>query len=139
MTTFHFSAWLGFYTQMLVFPSIVGLICFLAGLFSLSSNPLVTERCSEDEHELDRKLVNLTMCPVCRLSNCRPWLLQSGCKSAHWNYRFDNESQVVMAVFTLLWATVFIEMWKRKEAELACEWDAYDAEQGDEPIRPEYE
>lgn len=124
---------------MLIFPSIVGVVCFLMGLFSLDSNPLVVEMCDETGNEMDHRLANVTMCPVCRLPNCRPWPLVKGCESARWNYRFDNESHVAMAVFTLLWATIFMELWKRKEAELAAEWDAYDAEQGDEPTRPEFE
>ncbi len=31
-------AWLGFYTNMLIFPAIVGLIVFIYGLISLESN-----------------------------------------------------------------------------------------------------
>ena len=31
-------AWLGFYTEMLFFAAIVGLICFLYGLFTFDEN-----------------------------------------------------------------------------------------------------
>lgn len=79
------------------------------------------------------------MCPVCRLPNCDPWMLSYHCESAEWNHRFDHESHIFVAIFTLLWATVFLELWKRREAELACEWDCYDIEQDDSGPRPEYE
>lgn len=122
---------------MLVFPSIVGVICFLYGVFSLPSNPMIIELCSTDR--IYQEPANLTMCPVCVLPYCQPWTLHDACEGASWNYRFDHESHVFMAVFTLVWATLFMELWKRKEAELACEWDAYDAEQEEEGRRsPEH-
>ena len=31
-------AWLGFYTNLLIFPSVVGMICFIYGLINLSTN-----------------------------------------------------------------------------------------------------
>lgn len=51
----------------------------------------------------------------------------------------DNEATVVLAFLSVLWATAFIKMWKRHEAELAFEWDTYDLEMEDVVIRPEYE
>lgn len=72
---------------------------------------------------------------------CDPWPMWSSCDSADWNYRFDQEAHIVASVFTLLWATVFVELWKRKEAELAYKWDVDENEvqvsAGD--LRPEYE
>lgn len=130
---FYF-AWLGFYTQMLIFPSIVGLLSFLYGIFSLPSNPIQHEICDNSTSP-----GNLTMCPVCRMPMCDPWPMHTSCESAEWNYRFDHESHIFVAMFTLLWATVFLELWKRKEAELAYKWDAYDVELDDIGTRPEYE
>ena len=34
-------AWLGFYTNMLIAPAVLGLICFMYGLFTMFSNPVV--------------------------------------------------------------------------------------------------
>lgn len=44
-----------------------------------------------------------------------------------------------MACLTVIWATVFLKSWKRREAELAYNWDTYEVEQSDSVIRPEYE
>uniref|UniRef100_A0A915KYP5 Anoctamin n=1 Tax=Romanomermis culicivorax TaxID=13658 RepID=A0A915KYP5_ROMCU len=42
-------------------------------------------------------------------------------------------------MFTLLWATVFVELWKRRESELACEWNCFNSQQDDGGLRPEFE
>lgn len=34
-------SWLGFYTNMLIVPSVIGILCFLYGLFTMFSNPVV--------------------------------------------------------------------------------------------------
>lgn len=53
----------------------------------------------------------------------------------------DNETTLVMCVLIVVWATVFLKSWKRKEAELAFEWDTYDVsgKEATASIRPEYE
>lgn len=42
-------AWLGFYTQMLVFPAVVGFLCFIYGIASMNSddNTPSKEMCDE--------------------------------------------------------------------------------------------
>ena len=50
--------WLGFYTFMLIPPSIVGFICFLFGVISLSDDIVIKDIC-------DGVMTNITMCPVC--------------------------------------------------------------------------
>lgn len=44
-----------------------------------------------------------------------------------------------MAALTIIWATVYLKAWKRREAVLAYEWDTYDLEMEDDIIRPQYE
>lgn len=51
----------------------------------------------------------------------------------------DNEATLVLAFASVLWATAFIKFWKRRESELAFEWDTYDVETEDVIVRPEYE
>ena len=49
-------AWLGFYTNLLIVPSCVGVICFIYGLLSLSSHIPSQEICKNE---------TTTMCPAC--------------------------------------------------------------------------
>jgi len=42
-------------------------------------------------------------------------------------------SIVLFCVFNLVWATIFLESWKRKTAELAYQWGTIDTEQWEEP------
>lgn len=53
--------WLGFYTKMLVIPSIVGMLCFLYGLATMGSeyNTPSKEICDYDG------IGNTTLCPLC--------------------------------------------------------------------------
>uniref|UniRef100_A0A2K6L043 Anoctamin n=1 Tax=Rhinopithecus bieti TaxID=61621 RepID=A0A2K6L043_RHIBE len=38
---------------------------------------------------------------------------------------FDNDGTVVFAIFMALWATVFLEIWKRQRACVVLHWDLY--------------
>jgi len=49
----------------------------------------------------------------------------------------DDSGSVLFAVFLSLWATLFLESWKRKNAELAFKWNMLDFEQI-EKTRPEF-
>lgn len=51
----------------------------------------------------------------------------------------DNEATLVLACLSVIWATAFIKMWKRREAELAYRWDTFDLETEDVVIRPNFE
>ncbi|KAL2097617.1 hypothetical protein ACEWY4_006824 [Coilia grayii] len=81
-------AWLGFYTNSMLYPAVIGLL-----LWMLSE----TDQKSQD---------------IC----C-----------------------VVFALFNVIWATLFLERWKRREAELAFKWGTLDtpAESIEEP-RPQF-
>ncbi|KAG7268771.1 hypothetical protein CRUP_034255 [Coryphaenoides rupestris] len=52
---------------------------------------------------------------------------------------FDNGATVFFAVFMAVWATVFLEFWKRRRAVLAYDWDLIDWEEEEEEIRPQFE
>ncbi|XP_065059124.1 anoctamin-7-like [Rhopilema esculentum] len=50
---------------------------------------------------------------------------------------FDNDLTPGFALIICLWGTVFLEVWKRKNAELAYKWDVDSFEQ-QEPNRPQF-
>ena len=62
------------------------------------------------------------MCPVCD-KFCEYWKLKDSCILSQLTYFFDNEATIFFAVFMSFWATMFLELWKRKQAILQWEWD----------------
>ena len=52
-------------------------------------------------------------------------------------YIFDNYLTLAYAFLVAIWATTFLEYWKRYNATLSYEWDLARAE-GQEPIRESY-
>ncbi|MEQ2286651.1 Anoctamin-3, partial [Ameca splendens] len=52
---------------------------------------------------------------------------------------FDNGGTVFFAIFMAIWATVFLEFWKRRRAELTYDWDLIDWEEEEEELRPQFE
>ncbi|XP_063697061.1 anoctamin-4 [Culicoides brevitarsis] len=129
---FYF-CWLGFYTKMLYFPAIVGTLCFLYGLLTMSSvdNTPSKEICDKEG------VGNITLCPLCDKA-CSYQLLVDSCLFARLTYLFDNPSTVFFAIFMSFWATTFLELWKRKQSVLVWEWDLQGTESDEEP-RPEFE
>nr|CAB3221917.1 anoctamin-5 [Phallusia mammillata] len=130
-------AWLGYYTEMLVYPTLVGLIVFIYSIATLWTYPptRVQEVCDET---YPTYAGNLTMCPVCD-ADCGYWQLGSTCLSAQVTHVFDNEATIFFAVFMSLWATMFLELWKRKQFRLAYDWDLVDYDEDRDLIRPEFE
>ncbi|KAH3830061.1 hypothetical protein DPMN_103298, partial [Dreissena polymorpha] len=50
---------------------------------------------------------------------------------------FDNDVTPFFAMFICIWGTLFLEAWKRKQSELAYQWDVEQFEEN-EPDRPEF-
>ncbi|KAJ4937610.1 hypothetical protein JOQ06_002242 [Pogonophryne albipinna] len=123
-------AWLGVYTQLLIPPSVLGIIVFLYGLFTVDTNLPSQETC--DDHH------NITMCPLCD-GVCDYWLLSSVCSLTRASYLFDNGVTVLFAIFMSLWAACFLEHWKRRQMCLKHMWDLTSLEDEEEELRPEYE
>ncbi|XP_075159793.1 anoctamin-5 [Haematobia irritans] len=125
--------WLGFYTEMLVYPSIVGTLCFIYGLATLESedNTPSKEICNELGPG------NITLCPLCDKA-CSYQHLSQSCLFSRITYLFDNPSTVFFAIFMSFWATTFLELWKRKQSVIVWEWDLSSVE-SDEENRPEFE
>ncbi|KAG7521750.1 anoctamin-1-like [Solea senegalensis] len=127
-------AWLGVYTQLLIPPSVLGIIVFVYGIFTVDANVPSQETC--DDH------LNITMCPLCD-GVCDYWRLSSVCSLARASYLFDNGATVLFAIFMSLWAACFLEHWKRRQMCLKHTWDLTSLEDEEERVqeelRPEYE
>uniref|UniRef100_UPI00398F4CD8 anoctamin-5 isoform X2 n=1 Tax=Pristiophorus japonicus TaxID=55135 RepID=UPI00398F4CD8 len=146
-------AWLGFYTEMLGIAGAVGFICFLYGCITKDGNAWSDEIC---DAEFGGKII---MCPLC--DGCDFWRLNTTCESTKMNnptlgefcltradikgsknsHLFDNAATLFFAVFMGIWVTLFLELWKRRQAKLEYEWDLVDFEEEQQQlqIRPEYE
>lgn len=122
-------AWLGFYTNMLIFPAIVGLLCFVYGLINYGDYAPSIEIC-ESGH-------STFMCPVCD-HFCDYWKLNETCLHSKILNLFDNGSTVFFAVFTSIWAALFLEFWKGYSTEMTHRWDTTDFTPEEEHPRPEY-
>ncbi|XP_039609423.1 anoctamin-5-like isoform X2 [Polypterus senegalus] len=127
-------AWLGFYTEMLFYAAIVGLICFIYGALTFSDNVWSEEICNDD---IGGQII---MCPLCD-KKCGYWKLNTTCESSKQSHLFDNVGTVFFAIFMGIWVTLFLEFWKRRQARLEYEWDLVDFEEEQQQLqlRPEYE
>ncbi|GAB6023958.1 hypothetical protein CHUAL_008688 [Chamberlinius hualienensis] len=108
-------AWLGFYTYMLIAPAVVGAICFLYGMITLSNDIPTNDICDPEG------LGNTTMCPICEKCRCRK--LVESCDIAKVSYLFDNNATVFFSIFMSFWSMIFLEFWKRYQFRIAWEWD----------------
>ncbi|XP_043302841.1 anoctamin-6 isoform X2 [Cervus elaphus] len=124
-------AWLGYYTQMLLLAAIVGVACFLYGYFTQDNCTWSKEVCDPD---IGGQII---MCPQCD-NECPFWSLNVTCESSKKLCIFDSFGTLVFAVFMGVWVTLFLEFWKRRQAELEYEWDTVELQQEEQP-RPEYE
>ncbi|XP_046917089.2 LOW QUALITY PROTEIN: anoctamin-4-like [Dermatophagoides farinae] len=123
-------AWLGFYTSMLIPASVVGVLCFLFGFFTLDKDIPSKEICNNTyDHYL--------MCPQCA-HDCNFTRFSDSCIYAKATYLFDNPATVFFAIFMSLWATVYLEMWKRYSARITYRWDLSNFDAVEEYPRPEY-
>lgn len=125
-------AWLGFYTVMLTLAAVVGLGCFIYGYKTQETSTWSKEVCDPD---IGGQIV---MCPQCD-KDCKYWRLNSTCEASKKLCIFDNFGTLVFAVFMSIWVTLFLEFWKRYQAELEYEWDTVEFLEQEEPSRPEYE
>ncbi|KAK9876029.1 hypothetical protein WA026_011144 [Henosepilachna vigintioctopunctata] len=125
--------WLGFYTKMLYAPAIVGFFCFVYGIVTIDSTDNIPTKEICDPNGPG----NITLCPLCDKA-CKYQKLKESCKFARLTYLFDNPATVFFAIFMSLWATVFLELWRRKQKMIQWEWDLQGTELDEEP-RPEFE
>jgi len=133
-TALYFS-WLGFYTSFLIPAAIVGVLCFTYGVASAVNYTPVKEICEDDGGA--NGTFKYVMCPLCD-KLCSYYPLNQGCLYAKVTHFFDNQATLFFAIFMSLWATIFLEFWKRKQVSLAYEWHTMDFEEDEERPRPEY-
>ncbi|XP_037032608.1 anoctamin-4 isoform X2 [Bradysia coprophila] len=125
--------WLGFYTNMLIYPSVVGFLCFMYGVLSMNSSDNQPSKEICDTY----KTGAIVLCPLCDKA-CSYQQLNESCLFSRITYLFDNPSTVFFAIFMSFWATTFLELWKRKQSVIKWEWDLQNIE-SDEENRPEFE
>ena len=97
------------------------------GLGTIDDSPYVKEMCA----------LNKTMCPTCDL-NCNYWDFGRTCTNIKFTYVFENYFTLAYAFIVSIWATVFLEFWKRKNAVLVYDWDLARLDEDQEPIREKY-
>ncbi|XP_031442715.1 anoctamin-9 [Clupea harengus] len=107
--------WLGWYTFLLVPAAVVGVIIFLYGLAFFKTSPLIQEVCASP----------VIMCPTCD-KECNVTKLNKTCSYAKVSQLFDNEGTVAFAMFMAIWATLFLELWKRHRAKYVSRWKVSD-------------
>lgn len=131
-------SWIGFYTAFLIPAAIVGLLCFIYGVGSAFNYEPIKELCAEDKKDNKTGMYKFVMCPLCD-KLCSYYLLsKEGCLYSKVTHFFDNQATLFFAIFMSLWATIFLEFWKRKQVSLAYEWHTMDFEEDEERPRPEY-
>ncbi|NXW58244.1 ANO9 protein, partial [Eurystomus gularis] len=117
-------AWLGWYTRLLGIAAVAGLLVFVSGITIFSSSQVSKEICEAN---------NTIMCPLCD-QKCPFWLLSDTCTYAKVTHMIDNAGTVLFAIFMAIWATVFLELWKRKRATVVTNWDLYRWDEEEEEL-----
>nr|XP_020639849.1 anoctamin-9 isoform X1 [Pogona vitticeps] len=108
-------AWLGWYTRILFIAAVPGVILFVYGFLNFSSSQISKEICAAN---------TTIMCPLCD-QKCPFWPLSDTCMYAKVTHLLDNEGTVIFAIFMAVWATVFLELWKRHRANVVSCWKLY--------------
>lgn len=120
---------MGFYTFMLIPAALMGVISVLYGRLSMSSSELIQDVCKPAQ--------DLLMCPTCAI-NCNYTRISESCPETKASYIFGNVTTILFAVFISVWATIYLEMWKRYSAQISHKWDLSDFTTVDEYPRPEF-
>ncbi|NXH17292.1 ANO9 protein, partial [Bucco capensis] len=117
-------AWLGWYTRLLGIAAVAGLLVFVSGITIFSSSQVSKEICEAND---------TIMCPLCD-QKCPFWLLSDTCTYAKVTHVIDNAGTVLFAMFMAIWATVFLELWKRQRATVVTDWDLYRWDEEEEEL-----
>uniref|UniRef100_A0A915JJS9 Anoctamin n=1 Tax=Romanomermis culicivorax TaxID=13658 RepID=A0A915JJS9_ROMCU len=127
------------YTSMLIYPSLAGIVALIIGLAQYWNSDEVKALCEQHEPSPNH-ISNFWMCPICEPPACEAWLMKhEGCFQYTWSYVIDNSWSLFLSVFIMLWAIVFLKVWRRREARVAVEWCTEDVAEQDFTIRPNYE
>ncbi|XP_042197559.1 anoctamin-9 [Callorhinchus milii] len=116
-------AWLGWYTTMLIPAAAFGVLMFLCA-FVFFNNQISKEICNAN---------TTIMCPLCD-QRCPLWKLSETCTHAKVTELFDHEITVFFAMFMAIWATIFMEVWKRSRASIVHQWNLYHWDEDEEDL-----
>ncbi|XP_077177369.1 anoctamin-9 isoform X2 [Paroedura picta] len=117
-------AWLRWYTYVLLIAAVPGIILVIYGFMNFNSSQVSKEICAAN---------TTIMCPLCD-QKCPFWPLSDTCTYAKVTHLFDNEGTVLFAVFMALWATVYLELWKRQRAKVISEWNLYSWDEEEDDV-----
>uniref|UniRef100_A0A672TLK0 Anoctamin n=1 Tax=Strigops habroptila TaxID=2489341 RepID=A0A672TLK0_STRHB len=117
-------AWLGWYTFLLGIAAVAGFLVLVAGITVFNSSQVSKEICEAKD---------TIMCPLCD-QQCPFWRLSDTCTYARVTHMIDNEGTVLFAMFMAIWATVFLELWKRQRAKVVTHWDLYRWDEEEEEL-----
>ncbi|NXI36879.1 ANO9 protein, partial [Galbula dea] len=117
-------AWLGWYTRLLGIAAVAGVFVFVYGVTVFSSSQVSKEICEAKD---------TIMCPLCD-QKCPFWLLSDTCTYAKVTHMIDNAGTVLFAMFMAIWATVFLELWKRKRAAVVTDWNLFRWDEEEEEL-----
>ncbi|XP_061465885.1 anoctamin-9 isoform X2 [Rhineura floridana] len=120
-------AWLSWYTRTLFVAAVPGIILVIYGLISFRSSQVSKEICAAN---------TTMMCPLCD-QKCPFWPLSDTCTYAQITHLLDNEGTVLFAIFMAIWATAFLELWKRKRATVVTDWNLYQWDEEEEDLAME--
>lgn len=118
-------AWLGYYTNTLKLPAVIGMLTMIYGLAIFTTETDVVELCNSTK----------IMCPRCDTCSQQP--LASSCEPYKISLIFDNGSTIIFSVIMAVWSSMFLDFWKRKCAEIQYEWNVRDYSR-EEHTRPEF-
>jgi anoctamin-1 len=121
-------SWLGFYTNMLIVPSILGILCFIYGLLTMFHNPVVNAICNAND--------TIVLCPKC--DGCDYTPLSDTCVYSRINHILDNNVTVFFAICMSIWAALYLELWKRYSSNIVHRWGMNDFCRQSEHPRPAY-
>ncbi|PAV75659.1 hypothetical protein WR25_15161 isoform C [Diploscapter pachys] len=126
-------AWLGYYTRSLYLASFVGILCVIFGMWNVDQDIVSNDICGRDG--IGAKTI---ICPYCE-DYCDFQRLNSSCAYAKISYLFDNGMTVIFAALMSVWATMFLEGWKRYHSEIAWKWGLMDFVVEEELVRPDFQ
>lgn len=121
-------SWLGFYTNMLILPSIFGLIVFIIGLSTMFTNSFVNDICDSNRDDV--------LCPKC--DSCSAIKLSDTCMYERINHILDNNFTVAFAMLMAIWASLYLELWKRYSTTIVHRWGSTEFSKQSEHARPAY-
>uniref|UniRef100_A0A0K0FNW4 Anoctamin n=1 Tax=Strongyloides venezuelensis TaxID=75913 RepID=A0A0K0FNW4_STRVS len=126
-------AWLGYFTKLLFWPALIGPLFMIYGIVTAKNDIPSNDICYESSN------ISLTyICPPCD-TYCDYTQLKDSCLYGKITYIVDNFSTAIFAFIMSIWATLFLEGWKRYNARISYKWGIYNQGIEHETIRPDFQ